>query len=198
MGGYFPNLTSLNKFAISTFYSQDDFTWCVQRAKFFSFLLNLFLMAQPEVWLLIIFGVGYVLGFVLYIVIQFDLKYEKRNRRDWHYTTLLIMLPAVIGINQRYQPGFFSLKVVYFIISISCVAFFQIFFYEMVRFLKVPVRHSQISTVAEIIAKDFHLSGSTEVVSMIKFDKRVFLIKSELFCRHDKGNVMEFYVFFTV
>lgn len=134
-------------------------------------------MADPEVWLMIIFGVGYVLGFLLYIVIQFDLKYEQRNQRDWHYTTLLIMLPTVIGFNQRYQPGFFTLKVIYVVISMICVVFIQIFFYEMARFLKVPVRHSQTSTVAEIVEKDFRLTGSTEVLTMIKFDERVIVMK---------------------
>lgn len=148
-------------------------TWCIQRAKFFSFLLNIFLIADPEVWLTIIFVVGYGLGFVLYVVIQFDLKYEQRNQRDSHYITLIIMLPTVIGTNQRYQPGFFSLKIVYFVIVMACVVHFLIFFYEAARSLEVPVQRLQKSTVAEIIAKDFRLAGSKDVLSMIKFDERV-------------------------
>lgn len=176
-------MTLLKKFEFSTYYYQDDLTWCIQRAKFFSFLLNAFLMADPECWLLIIFAVGYGLGSLLYIGIQFDLKYEQRNQRDWHYTTLLIMLPTVIGINQRYNPGFFSLKIIYFVVVMACVVHFQIFFFQGNRFLKIPVRHSQKSTVTEIIAKDFRLSGSNEVLSMIKFDERVniFVFNSNAF-----------------
>lgn len=178
IGGHFPNITEFNKFDISTHYYQDDLTWCIQRARLFSFLVNTYLMADPICWLLIIFAVGYGLGFLLYIGIQFDLEYEQRNHRDWHYTTLIIMLPTVIGVNQRYQPGFFSLKIIYFVVIMMCIIHFQIFFHHGTRCLKIPFRHSQKSTVSEIVENGFRLSGSMEVLSMMKFDERVIVLQS--------------------
>lgn len=165
--------SSLSHFAMSRAYYQDDLTWCIKRAPFYSHMVNAFFLADPECWILIIFGVGYVSGFLLYFGIPFDLEYDRRNQHDWHYTTLLIMLPLVIGVNQRYQPKFFALRLIYFVISLACIAHWQIFLFKLVRFVKIPIRHPQIATIDEIVERGFRLAGSEDVLSLISFDQRV-------------------------
>lgn len=137
------------------------------------FPLNIFYAATPECWILIIFGIGYTTGWILYIMIQFDLKYEKRNQRDWHYTILLIALPTVIGISQRFHPKSGSLRVFYCFMLITSIAIWQIVLFLGVKFLKVPVQKHQLSTTAEIIDWTYRLTGSPEVLSLISFDERV-------------------------
>lgn len=83
------------------------------------------------------------------------------------------MLPTVIGVNQRYQPGFFTLKLIIFVISMACIAHWQIFLFKLVRFVKIPIRHTQIATIDEIVEKKFRLTGSEDVLSLISFDRRV-------------------------
>lgn len=175
VGGRFPNIStsSQNNLIMSRAYYQDDLTWCIQRAPFYSYMVNFLFLADPECWILIIFGVGYVGGFLLYIGIQFDMEYKRRNQHDWHYTTILIMLPAVIGVNLRYQPGFFTLKIILFVISMACIVHWQIFLFKLVRFIKIPIRHAQIATIDEIVTMDFRLAGSEDVLSLISFDQRV-------------------------
>lgn len=174
VGGMFPNVSLLNHFKMSMAYYQDDLTWCIQRSGYFSKLLTFFLIASYECWIMTIFGVGFFCSFVLYILIQFDLEFKDRNRRDFHYMLYMIMMPAIIGMNQRYQPKRFLLKFLYCGIAFVCVPHWSIFFYAMIRFQKVPIHKYQISTIAEIIETDFRLSGSSEVRNMILFDSKVF------------------------
>lgn len=173
IGGIFPNVSFLEDFTLSTAYYQDDFTWCVQRSKFYPVILNFFLIATPECFILIIFGVGYVTGLILYAIIQLDVEYKYRNQRDWHYTTLLIMLPAVIGVNQRYKPKHFAIKILYFVIIVACVVHWQLFFYALIHYFQTPLHRPQISTINEIIENGFRLCGSSEVLSLISFDEKV-------------------------
>lgn len=148
-------------------------TWCIQKSKDFPLIINLFLAATPECWILLIFGVGYSTGLVLYIMVQFDLKYEKRNQRDWHYTTWLVALPAVIGFSQRFYPKSGQLRLFYGFILIMMIFTWQIVLYLGLQFLKVPVQRLQVSKIAEIIDWEYHLSGSAEMLHLISFDQRV-------------------------
>lgn len=75
---------------------QDNLIWCVKNSSFYPKYMGFFFIATPECWILIIFGIGYVCGFILYIFIQFDTKYVQRNVRDCHYTTWLILLPTIL------------------------------------------------------------------------------------------------------
>lgn len=159
--------------AISNIYSQDDYTWCVQTAKIFPMLINLFLGMSPGCWLVIVFGVGYVSGLLFYIMIQFDLNYTHRNHRDWHYTTLLIAMPAVIGMNLRYLPKAMLPRLFFLLLMQMCFIYWQLCFYNTVRFQKSPVKRYQVSTIAELSTENFHLAGTNNVLDLISFDRRV-------------------------
>lgn len=173
VGGLFPHSTFPDTLAISQPYYQDNLIWCIQRAKNVSWMWNIFLAATPECWLTLIFGVGYISGAVIYIMIQFDSKYKRRNQRDWHYTTWLIALPAVIAINQRFQPTYGPLRVFYVLLLLTMFILWQIILFFGVRFIKFPVQRHQISTIHEIIDDDFRLAGSDTVFQLISHDERV-------------------------
>lgn len=130
VGGIYPNVTTFGITSISRPYSQDDLTWCIQKAKYFPLLISFAFIAKPECWILYIFGVGYTVGFLLYLYVQLDFEYKHGNQRDWHYTTWLISLPIVIGINQRFQPKRQSLRFFYlWCLLCMMMAWQQIFFY---------------------------------------------------------------------
>ncbi|XP_031639772.1 uncharacterized protein LOC116351775 [Contarinia nasturtii] len=174
IGGIFPNLTNLHPTTsiISVPYYRDELIWCTQKAKYFPLFISVSQAISPECWLILIFGIGYVTGLILYIFIQFDLKYEKRNQLDWHYTTWLIALPAVIGVNQRFYPKYLPLRIFYGFILIMSLFHWNIVFHYGVRFIREPIQRHQISTVTEIIDEDFRLAGSAEVSNLIAFDDR--------------------------
>lgn len=139
-------------------------------------IFNLFLVGTPECWIILIFGIAYPTGLILYIMIQFDLKYEKRNQRDWHYATWLIALPAVIGINQRFQPKCSPIRIFYGFILIMMIFLWQIVFYFLVRFIKIPYPRPQVSKIVEIIDWEYRLSGPIEVFHLVTMDERVCLL----------------------
>lgn len=177
VGGLFPNATFINYLKPSKFYYQDDMTWCVKKATHVHFLLHIFLAATPEIWITLIFGIGYTTGFLLYLMIQFDSEYKHRNQRDWHYTTWLIALPAVIGVNPRFHPKSSFLRIFYCFTLIMSMFEWQIYLFLGVKFFKVHVRKHQISTTAEIIDWEYRLLGTDEVFGLISFDDRVGQLK---------------------
>lgn len=97
-GGLFPNSTFCDEFTCSKRYSQDDLTWCIKKSTNFPMIRKFLLAATPELWLSLIFGVGFTSACLLHVMIQFDLKYERGNQRDWNYIFLLIAVPGVIGV----------------------------------------------------------------------------------------------------
>lgn len=183
VGGLFPNSTFLNAFSISTPYYPDELIWCIKTAKCYPIMFSLFFIARLDSWL-IVFGVGYIIGTLIYVHIQFDVEYEHRNRRDWHYAVVLTALPMVIGVNQRFYPKNFTLRLSAFYFMMAFVLAWSAIFLELIRFIKVPVQHVQVSTVSELIQREFRLAGSAEVDSLIAFDQRVaiFFSESPKFC----------------
>lgn len=154
-------------------YYQDDLTWCIQRAHYFPLSFSFFFIAPPCYWFLL-FAVGYTSGTFLYILIQFDTKDKHRNKRDWHYTCMLIVFPSALGMNQNYNPYHQMIRYFHVQFSALLLLLWPVLFLNILKFIKEPVQHWQITTVAELVDNKFRLSGSSEVQSLITFDERVF------------------------
>lgn len=151
---------------MSTPYESDDLTWCIQRATKIPAYLRFMLIASPGSWILAI-AMGYVCGFLLLVMMQFDKEYKQRNNRDWHYTTWLVTLPAFIGLSPSFYPKGGSIRIfygVYLIFSIFC---FQVVFCYWLDFLKLEMPRHQISTINEIFDNNFRLMGTQDVYNTI-------------------------------
>lgn len=146
--------------------------WCIKKANFYPIMFSMFFIATLDSWLAL-FGCGYLAGTIIYILIQFDTKYKRRNQLDCHYANMLIALPGFTGINQRFHPHHTMLRLIFIYISMLFVLVWPALMLDIVQFLKVPVQWPQVSTVTGCVNKAFQLSGSIEVHSLIAFDKRV-------------------------
>lgn len=155
-------------------------------------IINFTFIATPTSWLILIFGIGFVTGFAIYIMIQFDLKFKARNRIDWHYTTWLISLPATIGMNLRFQPKSFVLRTFIFFHAFSSFMACQFIFWFAITYIKTPTPRLQISTISEIIDYKYQLFGSFEVLPMISHDKRVN-IYDDSHSEHDSVKKIRFF-----
>lgn len=132
IGGHLPTPKSAS-LTISNPVMQDDYTWCVQKAKYFPMIFNWFLGMSPGCWIAMIFGVGYGSAFLFYILFQFDSKDTRYEDRDFHYALFFVTLPAVTGMNQR-----FSLKSMlpraYFVLLVQlCFVYWQVAFFQIIR-----------------------------------------------------------------
>lgn len=136
-------------------------------------IINMFSAATPECWLLMIFGVGGISGIVMFLLIQFDLKYEMRNNRNFVYMTALVALPAIIGINQRFNPIFSPLRIFYGLLTLIMMFAWQSLFFHGWQYFSIPVQRPQTSTVAKLIKNEFRLAGSAEVLSFISIGNQV-------------------------
>lgn len=142
-------------------------------------MIRFFSLADPYCWILILcapFGVG----LFLYVLIQFDIEDKHRNHRNFHYIMIMIILPGITGINQRYNPNHQMLRLLTFYCSAIFVLGWVVFFFQLLRFIKVPVQFAQISTAADLVDNRFRLSGSNNVFSLITTDKMVFLFPTSI------------------
>lgn len=164
---------AIHNMTVSTPYFQDNLTWCVRHSGFFPIYLNVFMLATPECWFLIVFGFGYGTGFLLFIFIQFDTEYVHRNVRDWHYTTWLISLPVIISMGPRFTPIRTSLRIVYGLMLFAGMLTSIFVLTYGISSWSVAIRRYQVSTQEEIISNEYRIFGSPECLEAIKFDSKV-------------------------
>lgn len=153
-------------FNSSIAYFDDDYTWCVQRAKILPLFISFMRIADPATWLLIV-GSGYVNGIVLYFFVKFDTK-TKHHKLDLHHITYLISLPSWIGVSQRFHPKYWPLRLYYFSTLLFGIVFFAVALSKYSTFSRMKIRKQQIQTVTEIIDMDFRLFGTDEILKSMQ------------------------------
>lgn len=163
----------MTNYVASVPYHQDEWIWCIQKARRIPIFLNYFLMAPPGIWLTVVFIFGYFVGTIFYFLVQFDLSDEHRNDRDWHYFVFLVTLPAIIGYSARYQPKVWFVRLYYvmlLVFSMPIMIAVNTYFYN---FMKVQFYHHQMSSVQEILGNKFRFVGSEDVLHVISLDEMV-------------------------
>lgn len=154
-------------FTLSTPYYQDDFTWCIRRAKLLPLDLNVLQLCSVLVWFIIILHVV-VQSIVLNISLQFDRRYDKRNQRDLIYTLFFISMPTIIGVSQRFHPKSCLLRIYYglnLLCGVIIIAYIVTYGYA---FLKKSILAYQVHTIAEIVRNDFRFAGTEAVLESIR------------------------------
>lgn len=171
--GGLPTHSSKNtNLAPSIPYYQDDFTWCIQKAKFFPLYVNYFFITEYKVWCILV-ALLIILGTLFYVMIQFDTMYPQRNNRDWVYTTLFVVLSAYLGMSPRFQPVYRPARLLYGMVLFLAVLVVALVGFYLTNFMKVPIPYRQIKTVSEILERDFRLIGSAEVLNEMKHNAMV-------------------------
>lgn len=147
-------------------YDSDDYTWCVQKAKYLPLWISFFGIAPPAVWFAV-FGLGYVNGFVLFFFVQLDPKPEIR-KLDLNHTLYLIALPSWIGFSQRFYPKHWPLRLYYMITLIYGMIFTALGLYYLLDFSIKRFRADQIHKIAELIDLDFRLAGTAVILEKVR------------------------------
>lgn len=166
LGGLPQYSHDLERFSSTISYYSDDYTWCVQRAKLLPLAVSFFRIATPGAWLLAI-GMGYVNGFILYLLLAFDPNPENRQR-DLHYTTYVVSLSSYIGVSQRFNPKHWPLRTYYFIGLLFGMAFFTMFFQNIMVYTTMRIRKYQLTTVTELIDEDFRFAGEATALDYMR------------------------------
>lgn len=173
VGGLKPNRTISSNFILSSPYMQDNLTWCLQKATAKSWIMSFMTAISPATWILLLLGPIYGTSCILYLMMQFDRNYEQRNNRDWHYTVILIALPMLTGLNQRFQPKSWSIRVFYGCMVLSMFAFAQIGATFTFKYIKLQFPTYQMATVEELARNEMILMGSEHAWDLVRTSKMV-------------------------
>ncbi len=173
IGGIFPMDDIVKYSLMSVTYESDDLTWCLPKSKIMPKFLSAMFILTPAAWFAVIFGFGYSCGLLLYLLIQFDLKYERRNDCDWHHTTWLVTLPAVIGLSPNFKPVKGTVRVFFIFVLVIAFFFFQIFFSRAFDVVYSEIPWHQIASLNEIMDEDFNFAGSLEAFNFLNRSKMV-------------------------
>lgn len=176
IGGLFLDGHNSTESTVSIPYIQDDFTWCIQSAKKMPWIFSPLTSMSPSVWFILIFGCGYGASIVLFVLVQFDLKYKMRNSINWHYATFLIALPTFIGMGQTYRPISWKIRVIYGLVSWMLVICSQTFVGYFMVFCQIRFSMHQTATIREIVDSGYELMGSVSAESLITLDDKVICV----------------------
>lgn len=147
-------------------YYSDDYTWCTQRANLIPLAFSFFRIATPAVWVLVV-GLGYVNGLIIYLLVQLDPEPRNRNL-DLHHTIYQISLSSWIGMSQRFHPKHWPLRLYYLITLLCGMVLFTIFFSNIITSAKNRIRAHQVHSIAEMIEQNFRLAGSSAIFDKIQ------------------------------
>lgn len=173
IGGISPTPSNTSNFTTSISYIEDDYTWCIKTASAISAAYGFMQGMSTLSWILLVFGYGYGSSFILLLMIQFDKRYKQRNNRDWHYTTILIVLPAMTASSLRFNPTSWSLRLFYACMLFSMLAFTQVGMTFLFKSFQFGFFSHQIATVNELQRYELTLMGSAHVRDMVHMDERV-------------------------
>lgn len=134
-------------------HSFDEMTWCVAVAKMIPRWRNIFAIFPDWFWCFI-FAFGYVMGFILLLMMSFD---PKPNN---FYICMLVALATVVGLPVHIRP----LNWKYRFYFMSMVLFGMIFIASFNSFLLDIITHpkfeKQIDTAEKMVSEDFIMTGN--------------------------------------
>lgn len=146
----------------------------MQTAKILPFFISLTRIASPAVWMIIV-GLGYVNGVILYFFVKLDSK-TQHHKLNVHHTIYLISLPSWIGVTQRFNPKSWSLRFYYFSTLLFGMAIFAIGLSQFGERAQARVRRYQVHTVAELVEMEYRLFGTAAVLENMRKQSAVSLL----------------------
>lgn len=149
IGGFTRNTDTAKTWSFSISYHQDDLTWCIQRVPPISVWQNIWYIAKPYMWVLII-SIGCINAVLLYLLMPYDKEYFKRTKRDLPYILLYISLPATIGLSTNYHPRHQLIRVFHFFFLIFGFVGVNLSTAYLIKYLTNPIPGTQKQTIAEI------------------------------------------------
>lgn len=146
-------------FAATTAYMHNDRTWCVSLAKPIPVWMNLWRIASEAIWCLA-FVTVYLEGVILYMLMRYERGHAGFMKKDFHYCVLMMAMSAFTGTpHMTYRPKSKRLSLFIGLILMTGILISIAWNCFLVKVLTQPKYNAQISTISEIMEKDFHLIG---------------------------------------
>lgn len=166
IGGMDEDATTRKHLSSSIPYYQDDQTWCVSVAKPEELWKNILTLFPILIWLVII-SIIEIIAIILYIIIQFDNKYEN------YYWSLLASLSLTLGLSTIYHPNNSHVRFMFFFFLFYGLIFSSAFHSFLVNVLSHPRQKIQIDSVEKAIVSQFKFNGGSITLSHYDGDDEV-------------------------
>lgn len=170
IGGMFDNHINKEMLSSSITYVEDDFTWCVPKAKIAPIWISIFSIFHPQLWFL-----PYVSIFIMGLVLFGLVRYEKSLKDNFWWT---LVTALTVSINSTGPPFITKIKASYtrfFMVALLLYGmnFSAAYQSNLVSIMTKPKLESQIDTVKEAIEQGFTFEGGENILGYIKGDDEV-------------------------
>lgn len=141
-------------------FMQVERTWCVSRAQPIPVWLNMWQITTQSIWYLALFTI-YLEGLILYLLMRYERHHMKK---DYNYCVLMIALSAFTGMSHIiYRPKSTPMRFFIALMLLTGILISTVWNCFLIKVLTRPIYDAQVSTVAELMEKDFRLVGSFNV-----------------------------------
>lgn len=172
--GKFANLLHDDRMAASIPYYQDKLIWCIPHAQKYPIFINFFFIIPIEMWIFIICVGFVVVSILIYFLLPFDDNYGRRiEHYDGFYCFLQVVVLALTGNTAQFEPKNFKIRCAYWLLLMCPMLFHMMIGAFLFNFMNYQFYYYQISTVDEMVAANFRLTGSKEVVNIVEQDSKV-------------------------
>lgn len=179
IGGFARNSLMTKSLRTSVTYFQDDLTWCVHRADALPEYLNIFRVSELRVWLLfsVVLWLG---GIVLYALSRSDRSINHRHK-NIYYMVVLTMFPISIAscVNTRFKPSRTVLRLFYGLCLFCGIVSMSMWSSFLLKTTLHTFRTDQISSVDQLLYKQFDFSTSPAFYQIIFEQEKVIEASSD-------------------
>lgn len=166
VGGIGEHTLNTTVFTPSTWYWQDDYTWCVPQAKAIASWRNTFYVIKNDV--VIIIGVFSAISAI--ILIFFLTEKEKKPLDFWECA--IVYVRTLICLSSTFRATTLIRRMIHILCLGSCMVLSAMFSAFMVICLTHEIYEKQVSSLAELMELEFQMKIPKELV-----DKNVMNFK---------------------
>lgn len=173
IGGYVQSFERTNFLSHSIMFGQDDITWCVRRSNEIPAYFNIYKIVDLTCSVIFLISF-YSFCVAFYIFWAFD-EEENYQHRDIIYITLLVVLPAIFGlnINQSFKATSHKTRIIYALIGFTGFLNAIIYSSLMLSFCTSTYRAKQLSNFDELIRNGYELRCTPTTFAMITYQTKV-------------------------
>lgn len=161
IGGLYENAISKRILGSTVSYYDDDFTWCVAKAKFADKWMNVFIVFDGYVWAAI-----FLISVVTAILLELIMKAENivKENFSWYF---LITFSLSISNYVHFWPKRSSFQILAMGLALFGIVINGAYHSALLKILKEPRYEMQVDNVEAALAQDFTFTGGENIFEFL-------------------------------
>lgn len=155
------HLVNISTFEPLTSYHQDDYTWCVARAKVIPEWKNVFYIISDDIVFVGLTIAAVSINICIFLLTAFD----PRPLDLWE--SICFFGRTLFGINANYTPQNQKLRCLFVLFIMICLWITTIFIAFIIKFYSLQIYEKQLKSVTEIVERNYKLLTSRALLDRI-------------------------------